>query len=95
MSGANNIAVACLAVSSCARSNGVVNAGYFCFQTMHQVYDALFVKKRVYVSILFSSVGMFNYDAYDKKMRRKVVSQNPFIKYLAVDVICPLMLDSK
>ncbi|XP_044482746.1 GPI mannosyltransferase 2 [Mangifera indica] len=51
MSGANNIAVACLAVSGCARSNGVVNAGYFCFQTMHQVYDALFVKKRVYLAM--------------------------------------------
>ncbi|KAJ0020166.1 hypothetical protein Pint_31359 [Pistacia integerrima] len=51
MSGANNIAVICLAVSSCARSNGVVNAGYFCFQTMYWAYDALFVKKRGYLAM--------------------------------------------
>ncbi|KAK0579933.1 hypothetical protein LWI29_033674 [Acer saccharum] len=47
ISGAKNIAVLWLALSGCARSNGVRNAGYFCFQTMHQAYDALFLKKRV------------------------------------------------
>ncbi|TXG68198.1 hypothetical protein EZV62_003133 [Acer yangbiense] len=52
MSGSKNIAVICLALSGCARSNGVLNAGYFCFQTMHRAYDALFRKKRGYLAIL-------------------------------------------
>ncbi|KAK1557316.1 hypothetical protein Q3G72_022380 [Acer saccharum] len=52
ISGAKNIAVLWLALSGCARSNGVRNAGYFCFQTMHQAYDALFLKKRGYLAIL-------------------------------------------
>ncbi|KAK1586220.1 hypothetical protein Q3G72_000279 [Acer saccharum] len=43
--GGLNIAVICLALSGCARSNGVINAGYFCFQTMHRAYDAHFRKK--------------------------------------------------
>ncbi|OMO80937.1 GPI mannosyltransferase 2-like protein [Corchorus capsularis] len=47
-SGANIIAVICLALSGLARSNGVLNAGYFGFQTMHQVYDAVIVKKRAF-----------------------------------------------
>lgn len=51
MSGALNISVLWLAISGCARSNGVLNAGYFCFQTMHQAYDALFLKKRHFVSL--------------------------------------------
>ncbi|KAJ7980551.1 GPI mannosyltransferase 2 [Quillaja saponaria] len=40
-----NIAVLCLALSGCARSNGVLNAGYLCFQMMHQAYDAALRKK--------------------------------------------------
>ncbi|XP_050219839.1 uncharacterized protein LOC126670207 isoform X2 [Mercurialis annua] len=46
LSGANNIAVLSFALSGCARSNGVLNAGYFCFQTMHRVYHDVFVKRR-------------------------------------------------
>ncbi|KAL5832321.1 hypothetical protein ACOSQ4_017675 [Xanthoceras sorbifolium] len=52
MSGAKNIAVLWFALSGCARSNGVLNAGYFCFQTMHRAYDALFLKKSGYLTIL-------------------------------------------
>lgn len=59
MSGALNISVLWLAISGCARSNGVLNAGYFCFQTMHQAYDALFLKKRHFVSLWFFMIGMF------------------------------------
>ncbi|KAL9455392.1 hypothetical protein AB3S75_010753 [Citrus x aurantiifolia] len=51
MSGALNISVLWLAISGCARSNGVLNAGYFCFQTMHQAYDALFLKKRHFLAM--------------------------------------------
>ncbi|XP_021890520.1 GPI mannosyltransferase 2 isoform X2 [Carica papaya] len=51
ISGANNTAVLWFALSGLARSNGVLNAGYFCFQTMHWAYEALFLKKRVSVLI--------------------------------------------
>lgn len=50
VSGRNNLAVLLLALSGCARSNGVLNAGYLCFQTMHRAYHAMFHKKRVTVS---------------------------------------------
>ncbi|KAM7469503.1 hypothetical protein LguiA_007686 [Lonicera macranthoides] len=33
-----------LALSGYARSNGVLNAGYICFQTIHRAYDALAVQ---------------------------------------------------
>ncbi|PON97821.1 GPI mannosyltransferase [Trema orientale] len=44
VSGKNNIAVPWLALSGFARSNGVINAGYICFQTMHQAYNAILRK---------------------------------------------------
>ncbi|KAI3705422.1 hypothetical protein L1987_75659 [Smallanthus sonchifolius] len=47
--GANNLAALWLAFSGCARSNGVLNAGYIGFQTMHQAYDALFLKKKPFL----------------------------------------------
>ncbi|GAB4837070.1 hypothetical protein Ancab_001983, partial [Ancistrocladus abbreviatus] len=50
MSGANIISVFWLALSGLARSNEVLNAGYFCFWTMHQSYNAIFVKKHAYTS---------------------------------------------
>ncbi|MQL74968.1 hypothetical protein Taro_007332 [Colocasia esculenta] len=40
-SGSNIIAMLLLSLSGSARSNGVLNAGYFCFQAMHQAYDAI------------------------------------------------------
>lgn len=54
ISGASNVAVLWFALSGCARSNGVLNAGYLCFQTMHQAYDAVFLQKRAHVSIFYS-----------------------------------------
>ncbi|KAL5571113.1 hypothetical protein UlMin_020710 [Ulmus minor] len=45
VSGRNTIAVPCLALSGLARSNGILNAGYICFQTMHQTYNAILRKK--------------------------------------------------
>ncbi|XP_038695242.1 GPI mannosyltransferase 2-like isoform X2 [Tripterygium wilfordii] len=51
VSGANSIAVFWFALSGCARSNGVLNAGYFCFQTLHQAYDAVFQKKNACVAM--------------------------------------------
>jgi len=45
-SGANTVAVIMLALSGSARSNGALNAGYFCFQALLQAYDAAVQKKR-------------------------------------------------
>ena len=45
-SGANTVAVIMLALSGSARSNGALNAGYFCFQALLQAYDATAQKKR-------------------------------------------------
>ncbi|KAE8653488.1 GPI mannosyltransferase 2 isoform X2 [Cucumis sativus] len=45
MSGRSSVSALWLALSGCARSNGVLNAGYICFLTMHWAYDALFLKK--------------------------------------------------
>lgn len=44
--GYNTIAVVFFALSGFARSNGVLNAGYFCFQTMHIVYKSIFQMNR-------------------------------------------------
>ncbi|KAM7469485.1 hypothetical protein LguiA_007668 [Lonicera macranthoides] len=53
MSGKSNYATLWLALSGSARSNGVLNAGYICFQTMHRAYDAVFINKRYYGSRVF------------------------------------------
>ncbi|OEL37825.1 hypothetical protein BAE44_0001153 [Dichanthelium oligosanthes] len=45
-SGANTVAAIMLALSGSARSNGALNAGYFCFQALLQAYDAAVQKKR-------------------------------------------------
>ncbi|MCD7465015.1 hypothetical protein HAX54_000407 [Datura stramonium] len=45
MIGSNNIGTLWLALSGFARSNGVLNAGYICFQTMHRSYKAAFISK--------------------------------------------------
>ena len=49
-SGANTVAMIMLALSGSARSNGALNAGYFCFQALLQAYDAAVQKKRPIVS---------------------------------------------
>ncbi|KAL7139373.1 hypothetical protein ABFS83_09G046100 [Erythranthe nasuta] len=52
MNGAYNYSTFWFALSSCARSNGVLNAGYICFHAMLQVYEAFFSKKRAYLVTL-------------------------------------------
>ncbi|PNY04959.1 GPI mannosyltransferase 2-like protein [Trifolium pratense] len=52
VSGKNNLSVLLLALSGCARSNGVLNAGYICFQTMHRGYHALFHNKNVTIAVV-------------------------------------------
>ncbi|XWS24752.1 hypothetical protein CRYUN_Cryun27aG0010700 [Craigia yunnanensis] len=48
---ADNIALFWLALSGFARSNGVFNAGYYGFKTMHQAYDAAFLRKRAFLAL--------------------------------------------
>ncbi|XP_077236297.1 uncharacterized protein LOC143877880 [Tasmannia lanceolata] len=73
LAGSNTTAVLLFALSGSARSNGVVNAGYFCFQAMHQAYDAVFRKNyasAVQVSIvavvrsLFITAPFITFQAY-------------------------------
>lgn len=45
-SGATTVAMLMLALSGSARSNGALNAGYFCFQAMQYAYDVIIQKKR-------------------------------------------------
>ncbi|CAN8312026.1 unnamed protein product [Cochlearia groenlandica] len=51
LSGTSNVAVLWFALSGCARSNGLLNAGYICFQTMHRAYRALYQRKRVSLAL--------------------------------------------
>lgn len=46
MSGAKNFPVLWLAITGSARSNGVLNAGYYGFKALHQSYCAICVQKR-------------------------------------------------
>ncbi|KAI3890646.1 hypothetical protein MKW92_014172 [Papaver armeniacum] len=52
LSGGNTIAVLLFALSGAARSNGVLNAGYICFQALHRAYDAIVQKKRIGLAVM-------------------------------------------
>ncbi|CAK9313595.1 unnamed protein product [Citrullus colocynthis] len=60
MSGRHGVSALWLALSCCARSNGVLNAGYICFLTMHWAYDALLLKKCVRRALQVLISGAFN-----------------------------------
>ncbi|XP_065866343.1 uncharacterized protein [Euphorbia lathyris] len=57
LTGADNIAVLWFALSGCARSNGVLNAGYLCFQIMHKVYNDVFLRKRASLALQTIIIG--------------------------------------
>ncbi|PSR90250.1 GPI mannosyltransferase [Actinidia chinensis var. chinensis] len=57
MSGANNLATLLFSLSGAARSNGVINAGYICYQTMHKVYDAVFCRRHFYLALQVLAAG--------------------------------------
>ncbi|XP_010277192.1 PREDICTED: GPI mannosyltransferase 2 [Nelumbo nucifera] len=57
LSSSNNIAMLLFALSGSARSNGVLNAGYFCFRAMHQAYDAIFQRKNIILAVEVLIVG--------------------------------------
>lgn len=50
MDGSYNYATLWLALSGCARSNGVLNAGYICYCAMQKVNAAISSKHHSYVS---------------------------------------------
>ncbi|KAL5225099.1 hypothetical protein ABZP36_011738 [Zizania latifolia] len=72
--GANTIAMIMLSLSGSARSNGALNAGYFCFQALLHAYDATFQKKRPILAVqalvtgflraVFIFVPFFTFQAY-------------------------------
>ncbi|XP_019445862.1 PREDICTED: GPI mannosyltransferase 2 isoform X2 [Lupinus angustifolius] len=89
VSGGSNLSVIFLALSGCARSNGVLNAGYLCFQTMHQAYDAMFQRKRVIIVIagairsafIFAPFIAFQaYGYYNMCVGRSPVELRPWCK---------------
>ncbi|KAI4386293.1 hypothetical protein MLD38_004237 [Melastoma candidum] len=57
-SGAYNLSTVWLALSGLTRSNGMLNAGYICFQTMHLTYNASLTEKRFLLAmrILFAGI---------------------------------------
>ncbi|KAG5517709.1 hypothetical protein RHGRI_038180 [Rhododendron griersonianum] len=57
VSGANNVGTLLLALSGAARSNGVINAGYTCYQTMHTAYDAVFHRRSFVLTVKVLSSG--------------------------------------
>ncbi|KAK9664701.1 hypothetical protein RND81_14G062100 [Saponaria officinalis] len=59
MSGANNVSVIPLALSGFTRSNGVLNAGYFGFKTLHQSYHTIYEKKRFRLALQVILAGAF------------------------------------
>ncbi|WVZ90287.1 hypothetical protein U9M48_036597 [Paspalum notatum var. saurae] len=73
-SGSNTVAVIMLTLSGSARSNGALNAGYFCFQALLQAYDAAVRKKRPLLALqalvtaalrsIFIFVPFFAFQAY-------------------------------
>ncbi|MCL7028451.1 hypothetical protein MKW94_001896 [Papaver nudicaule] len=73
LSGGNTIAMLLFALSGFTRSNGVLNAGYICFQAMHQAYDAI-VRK--------NSVGLAAMTLIDGALRSLCIFA-PFIAFQA------------
>ncbi|CAI9106780.1 OLC1v1005999C1 [Oldenlandia corymbosa var. corymbosa] len=57
--GGDNVATLCFALSGAARSNGMLNAGYICFLTMHQAYETIFLKKHSVLALQVFVSGAF------------------------------------
>ncbi|KAF3338097.1 GPI mannosyltransferase 2 [Carex littledalei] len=56
-SGSSTLAMIMLALSGSARSNGAVNAGYFCFMALMQAISAVIQKKRPFLAVGALLVG--------------------------------------
>nr|KAJ0219363.1 hypothetical protein LSAT_V11C300104940 [Lactuca sativa] len=59
MFGANLLALLSLAFFGLLRSNGVLNAGYIGFQTIHQAYDVVFLKKECICKLILNSIFFY------------------------------------
>ncbi|XP_020100870.1 GPI mannosyltransferase 2 isoform X2 [Ananas comosus] len=57
-SGAKTVAMILLALSGSARSNGALNAGYFCFQAMLQAYGAIYQKRKPILAVQAIAAGV-------------------------------------
>ncbi|XP_031498828.1 uncharacterized protein LOC116263285 [Nymphaea colorata] len=73
LQGSKTKAVLLLAFSGSARSNGLLNAGYFCFQAMHQACDAIFQKKKIGLALQIVSATIL----------QTVIISLPFISFQA------------
>lgn len=61
MNGKYNYATLWLALSGCARSNGVLNAGYVCYHAMKQLNEAFSSRKCSYVSTHLNRLPLWSY----------------------------------
>ncbi|KAK6148610.1 hypothetical protein DH2020_019522 [Rehmannia glutinosa] len=83
-----------LALSGCARSNGVLNAGYICFRSMQQVNEAFVSRKRAYllmvkillagalcsICIFIPFISFQAYGYFNICVGRSVVEMRPWCK---------------
>ncbi|KAK9156606.1 hypothetical protein Scep_003180 [Stephania cephalantha] len=81
LSGSSTAAVLLLAVSGSARSNGVLNAGYFCFQAMHQAYDAILRKKHAWPQSISANMLMLAVQVLITGVVRAMCIFVPFIAF--------------
>ncbi|KAK6937026.1 GPI mannosyltransferase 2 [Dillenia turbinata] len=94
VSGASNYAMLLLALSGSARSNGALNAGYFCFQSLHRAYEAFNARKHPAVVIWILSAGLLRslfifapfiafqaYGYYNMCLGRASNEMRPWCKY--------------
>ncbi|KAL9679927.1 hypothetical protein QQ045_017798 [Rhodiola kirilowii] len=58
LSGEKSVAIILLALSGSVRSNGILNAGYVCFETLHLTYDTILHRKSAFAAIKFLILGV-------------------------------------
>ncbi|CAM8949231.1 unnamed protein product [Rhodiola kirilowii] len=58
LSGEKSVAIILLALSGSVRSNGILNAGYVCFETLHRTYDTILHRKSAFAATKFLILGV-------------------------------------
>ncbi|CAM8951644.1 unnamed protein product [Rhodiola kirilowii] len=58
LSGEKSVSIILLALSGSVRSNGILNAGYVCFETLHRTYDTILHRKSAFAAIKFLILGV-------------------------------------
>ncbi|KAL9680670.1 hypothetical protein QQ045_018555 [Rhodiola kirilowii] len=58
LSGEKSVSIILLALSGSVRSNGILNAGYVCFETLHRTHDTILHRKSAFAAIKFLILGV-------------------------------------